>query len=65
MLFYRDLKPENLFLKDKSENSDIKLADFGFSVEAEGNTITAPYGTPGYMAPEVIEGVPYGMYRKL
>jgi calcium/calmodulin-dependent protein kinase I len=28
---HRDLKPQNLLLKSKDDNSDIKIADFGFA----------------------------------
>ena len=28
---YRDLKPENLLLQNKTDDSDIKIADFGFA----------------------------------
>jgi calcium/calmodulin-dependent protein kinase I len=38
-IVHRDLKPENLLLTSKSEDADVKLADFGFAVEAEGFTI--------------------------
>jgi len=68
---HRDLKPENLLLKSKTTDSDIKIADFGFAAEANGHTLTAMCGTPGYVAPEVIkmgdrnvptsEKAPYGL----
>jgi serine/threonine protein kinase len=50
-----DLKPENLLL---TEDGDIKLADFGFSVmlgtESYKKVLKENRGTPFYMAPEVI-----------
>lgn len=59
-IVHRDLKPENLLLASKSDDSDIKLADFGFATYAEGLTITSQCGTPGYIAPEILKSKPYG-----
>lgn len=53
---HRDLKPENLLLVSADCDSTIKLADFGFAKK-----IRTPYslktqcGSPGYVAPEVID----------
>ena len=44
------VKPENLLYADKSETSDLKIADFGLSKMLYGeqcNTATV-CGTPGY-----------------
>ena len=57
---HRDLKPENLLLASKGDDSNIKLADFGFATYAEGLTITSQCGTPGYIAPEILKSKPYG-----
>eukprot|EP00808_Paulinella_micropora_P028921 g49349.t1 len=59
---HRDLKPENLLLADMSDDAAVKITDFGFAkfrVNADVDMITA-CGTPGYVAPEVLEGKPYG-----
>lgn len=59
----RDLKPENLLLsnKDKDLNAeDLKLADFGFAVFAEGDDLTELVGTPDYIAPEILSKKRYG-----
>lgn len=60
-IIHRDLKPENLLYADKSETSDLKIADFGLSKMLYGeqcNTATV-CGTPGYCAPEVLMGKQY------
>jgi len=57
---HRDLKPENLLLTSQSDDSDIKLADFGFAKRVKApNTLTTQCGTPGYVAAEILEGKPY------
>ena len=61
-VMHRDLKPENLILVSNSTNTDIKLIDFGFAtpfglnVPKESRIV----GTPGYIAPEMLMGIPYG-----
>jgi serine/threonine protein kinase len=57
---HRDLKPENLLLTSESDDSDIKIADFGFAKRVKGpKTLTTQCGTPGYVAAEILEGKPY------
>jgi calcium/calmodulin-dependent protein kinase I len=56
----RDLKPENLLMATKNDDANVKLADFGFAVVANGMSITSQCGTPGYIAPEILENKPYG-----
>lgn len=56
---HRDIKPENLILKDEM-SFDLKLADFGLSelINKKENLFTR-CGTPGYVAPEVLEDKKY------
>jgi len=61
---HRDLKPENLlYASDQPSDSDyetIKVADFGLAKIVQGGkegdgSMTTTCGTPGYVAPEVLE----------
>jgi len=57
---HRDLKPENLLLQNSSDDSNIKIADFGFAKRVkEPKSLTTQCGTPGYVAPEILKGQPY------
>lgn len=60
-IVHRDLKPENLLLVSDTSDSDVKIADFGFAKRVSD---LLPHetacGTPGYVAPEVLRGDPYG-----
>jgi calcium/calmodulin-dependent protein kinase I len=58
-IVHRDLKPENILLTDDTDNATIKIADFGFARPVAAGLNTA-CGTPGYVAPEIINGRPYG-----
>uniref|UniRef100_M4C058 Protein kinase domain-containing protein n=1 Tax=Hyaloperonospora arabidopsidis (strain Emoy2) TaxID=559515 RepID=M4C058_HYAAE len=59
---HRDLKPENLLLLSADDDASIKLADFGFAktVSKDSNGLATTCGTPGYVAPEILEGASYG-----
>ena len=57
---HRDLKPENLLLLSDVDDSAVKIADFGFAKKVyEPNSLTTQCGTPGYVAPEILEGTAY------
>lgn len=57
---HRDLKPENLLLRSTDNDSEIKIADFGFAKKVlTPNSLTTQCGTPGYVAPEILEGIAY------
>jgi serine/threonine protein kinase len=56
---HRDLKPENLLLMETSRITPIKLADFGFAKSVKNrNSCRTLCGTPGYLAPEILERWP-------
>jgi len=57
---HRDLKPENLLLVSISDDSEVKIADFGFAKKVyEESSLVTQCGTPGYVAPEILEGLKY------
>ncbi|XP_063066285.1 serine/threonine-protein kinase ULK1 isoform X2 [Engraulis encrasicolus] len=65
-IIHRDLKPQNILLalppgrKSHSNNTCIKIADFGFARYLQNNMMAATLcGSPMYMAPEVIMSQTY------
>lgn len=47
--------------KSATNDSEIKIADFGFAKRVPlESSLRTQCGTPGYVAPEILEGVPYG-----
>ena len=58
---HRDLKLENILYESKEEDSIIKVTDFSLAriLPDEVFAMTA-CGTPGYVAPEILEGNGYG-----
>lgn len=59
-IVHRDLKLENIFVR-KTEKSGLvcKIGDFGLARFLE-ITANSNCGTQNYMAPEILESVPYG-----
>jgi calcium-dependent protein kinase len=57
-IVHRDLKPENLLFLSKSENSPIKVIDFGMSKRFDSTTkiMNERVGTAYYISPEVLKG---------
>ena len=57
---HRDLKPENLLLASKDNDFDLRIADFGLAAFAKpGELLKLRCGSPGYVAPELLEDVGY------
>merc|ERR1740130_2648067 len=64
-IIHRDLKPENILLVSKDlESTDVKVADFGLSKLFPDDDVATETqtrcGTPGYVAPEVLNRSKYG-----
>jgi serine/threonine protein kinase len=57
-IIHRDIKPENILF---CSNGYIKLTDFGIARTWSPNNSDDTSGTPGYMAPEVINAKPHGL----
>ncbi|KAG0347894.1 hypothetical protein BG004_006613 [Podila humilis] len=61
-IVHRDLKPENLLFSDKGEHARLMITDFGLSkvLTDQHNVLMTACGTPGYVAPEVLEQIGHG-----
>ena len=58
---HRDLKPENILMENDSDDSALKIVDFGLSkIIGPNETSLDPFGTLSYVAPEVLLQKPYG-----
>ncbi|CAD8046392.1 unnamed protein product [Paramecium primaurelia] len=53
-IMHRDIKPENIILNIQEKKIDLKIVDFGLSVKLEPNKELKKCGTPGFVAPEII-----------
>jgi len=54
-IVHRDLKLENIMMSDQTENAMPKIVDFGLAkIIGPSNTASEPFGTLGYVAPEVL-----------
>lgn len=60
-IVHRDLKPENLIFSSTDRNAVLKVTDFGFAKFVPNREpLTTPCGTPGYIAPEILNSKSYG-----
>jgi serine/threonine protein kinase len=55
-ILHRDIKPANVLINGHGQ---AKLADFGLAILIESAGTAIPAGTPGYIAPEVLDGAVY------
>jgi len=61
-IVHRDLKPSNIVFLDRSDDSIVKILDFGFSAFSRPQDLfTRPVGTLKYFAPELISGKGYNL----
>eukprot|EP00968_Pinguiococcus_pyrenoidosus_P012794 scaffold1136_cov260-Pinguiococcus_pyrenoidosus.AAC.25 len=58
---HRDIKPENLLLVNSDDDTQVKIADFGFAKRLQGKKSDTACGTPGYIGPEILRGEAYGV----
>ncbi len=59
-IIHRDIKPDNILLNSLNlEQIDVRIADLGFAIEFEENKEYIRCGTPCYIAPEVLLGLPF------
>lgn len=59
-IVHRDLKPENLIYQSEKDDALLKITDFGLAkYRARDTQLSTACGTPGYVAPEVLEGKQY------
>lgn len=59
-IMHRDIKPENIIFKGTQENIDIGIVDLGFAtLEEDYRKLFIRCGTPGYVAPEILNDKEY------
>lgn len=56
---HRDIKSENVLIKQTPKGRSFKIADFGFARPLKSGNARTVCGTEKYMAPEILENVPY------
>lgn len=60
-IFHRDIKLTNILLKDRKKLHSVTLIDFGLAdyYSNEANYLFTRCGTPGFVAPEILQDKPY------
>lgn len=58
-IVHRDIKPENVMLTDPTDPTSVKLIDFGLAAYISSSRMHMHCGSPGFVAPEVIQRRPY------
>lgn len=67
-ILHRDLKPGNIFIPGRGARGGVRLLDFGLSRSGSSTPITLDgvvIGSPSYIAPEVWEGNPGTLDRRI
>jgi serine/threonine protein kinase len=60
-IVHRDLKLENIMMTECSDRGIPKIVDFGLAkIMGPNEKSQDPFGTVGYVAPEVLKKEPYG-----
>mmetsp|Transcript_18732 Transcript_18732/g.33960 ORF Transcript_18732/g.33960 Transcript_18732/m.33960 type:complete len:476 (+) Transcript_18732:265-1692(+) len=59
-ILHRDLKLENILMVKPDDDIEFRLADFGLSIYDTSEALKLRSGSPGYIAPEILENRPYG-----
>ena len=49
-------------MANQTDDSNVKIADFGFAKRVDGLNLTTQCGSPGYVAPEIIKAEKYGAH---
>ena len=64
-IVHRDLKRDNILIKNLKNKKIIKLCDYGISILKEVTLLTSYCGTTGYISPEqkkpIMKSVIYGV----
>lgn len=58
-IVHRDLKPENIIFKDSEKLESVKIVDFGLSSICKMSKLFMKCGSPGYVAPEMLNDEGY------
>jgi serine/threonine protein kinase len=59
-IIHRDLKLENIMMTDKTKFAVPKIIDFGLAkILSKSETSSDPFGTIGYVSPEILKSEPY------
>lgn len=60
-MVHRDIQPDNILVQTESDDSSIKISDFGVSEIAKNDeSLKSLIRASNFIAPEIISGKPYG-----
>ena len=60
-IIHRDVKAENIMIYSTKDLSSVKIIDFGLAkMIGENQKSEEPFGTVGYVSPEILLRIPYG-----